>query len=230
MGHGGRDTYQDTISSILDQCPATFTNKVLHLKTRAGEESKAENIKSYCDEFGIRVIETIGSLVHHSQNMQNHSAEYFKDVFKAYSDIEIRKNKYSFWLEDDWIIKNKSVSVPSAIEESISFLDKNPDQLCVRFNSSDAFLREENDHIRNSDMIFTQSESYTRYGPTFTFQPNINRTSEIFAAWKAAQNYLSKLSVYHCELMSGDILKHFTNCKTPFSFFNPELIYSQHIG
>jgi hypothetical protein len=33
-------------------------------------------------------------------------------------------------------------------------------------------------------------------------------------------NYLDKLGSYHCELMSGDLLKPMSKVKTPFSFFN----------
>ena len=49
-------------------------------------------------------------------------------------------------------------------------------------------------------------------------------------AWKGAQRYLDKLGMVHCEIMSGQLLKQLSNSPTPFSFFNPNKIYSNHIG
>ncbi len=124
------------------------------------------------------------------------------------------------------------LELEGAFKKSINFLDGNPDQLCVRFNHGDGrgFADPEGDYLVENDFIFTQAINYTKYGPTFTFQPNINRTNEIFIAWKMAQEHLDKLGTYHCELMSGDLLKNMTNSKTPFSFFNPLKVYSKDIG
>ena len=47
---------------------------------------------------------------------------------------------------------------------------------------------------------------------------------------KQPRHHLDKLGSYHCELMSGDLLKAATNSKTPFSFFNTHKLYSNHIG
>tara|TARA_R110001592_G_scaffold168192_1_gene404062 strand:+ start:385 stop:1137 length:753 start_codon:yes stop_codon:yes gene_type:complete len=230
MGHGGEHTYSNVIESLFDQFdPRLFSNKILHLKTREGEESIADSIKSLCSNKNIRVIESKESIVHHSENHLSHSAGYFKDIYKAYSDLEVREQKYSLWLEDDWIIQSKT-PIRNLIEEALDFLDKNPNQLCVRFNRGDGFNEPDGDFHKETDNIFTQAINYTKYGPTFTFQPNISRTSEIFLAWKTAQNYLDKLGSYHCELMSGDLLKPMSNSNTPFSFFNPSKVYSEHIG
>ena len=231
MGHGGRYTYKECIRDLFGQFdPSLFSNKILHLKSRSKEEEKAEEIKNFCDKLDIRVIETKEDIVHHSQNHLSHSAGYFKDIYKAYSDLELRKQKYSFWLEDDWLLKTNSISLEDVFKDSLSFLDENPDQLCVRFNRGEEFGELEGEFLIENDNIFTQAINYTQYGPTFTCQPNISRTNEIFIAWKAAQNHLDKLGSYHCELMSGDLLKAATNSKTPFSFFNTHKLYSNHIG
>tara|TARA_R100000426_G_scaffold85374_1_gene65297 strand:- start:78 stop:836 length:759 start_codon:yes stop_codon:yes gene_type:complete len=238
MGHSGRHTYQDCINNLNSKIDLSiFSNKLLHLKSRDGEEHITDEIKSFCSHHNIRVIESKEDIVHHSENHLSHSAGYFKDIYTAYSDLEIRKQKYSLWLEDDWLFKTNDerwdwgeTSLESAIRESIKFLDNNPDQLCVRFNGAEKFCDPEGEFNKESENIFTQAINYTEYGPTFTFQPNISRTSEIFAAWKAGQNYLDRLGSYHCELMSGDLLKTLTNSDTPFSFFNPNKIYSYHIG
>ena len=230
MGHGGQHTYSDVIEDLFKKVdPNLFSNKVLHLKTRDEEESVADKIKSFCCVYGIRVIETKESIVHHSENHLSHSAGYFKDIYKAYSDQEVRKQKYSLWLEDDWLINSK-ISLNEVLEESLEFLDNNPDQLCVRFNRGKEYGPPDGDHNNETGDILTQAINYTQYGPTFTFQPNISRTNEIFIAWKAAQQYLVKLGSYHCELMSGDLLKPMSNSNTPFSFFNPKKLYSEHIG
>lgn len=230
MGHGTRHTYSKTINSILKQADKIITNRILHLKTLPDQEDKANEIKDFCAKNSIQVIETKAGLVHHSVNHQVHSAEYFKDIFKVYSDSKIRKEEFSLWLEDDWIIKENGKKFLDACNESLEFLKSNPDQLCVRFNSAADFLKCQQDHFIADNDIFTQGKQYTQWGPTFTFQPNISRTKEIYAAWKAAQKHLDMLGQYHCELMSGDILKNFSESDTPFSFYNPEKIYAEHIG
>tara|TARA_R110000751_G_scaffold264926_1_gene364035 strand:+ start:1261 stop:1953 length:693 start_codon:yes stop_codon:yes gene_type:complete len=230
MGHGGKHTYKECINRLFGQFdPCLFANKVLHLKSREEEEDVADEIKSFCSDFQIRVIESREDIVHHSENHAAHSAGYFKDIYKAYSDLEIRKQKYSLWLEDDWLFKS-GMCLEKAFKESLKFLDDNPDQLCVRFNGAKDFSDPEGEFLAENENIFTQAINYTQYGPTFTFQPNISRTNEIFIAWKEAQNYLDELGSYHCELMSGDLLKKTTNSKTPFSFFNTQRIYAEHIG
>jgi len=234
MGHSGRYTHEETIRSILSQgkglFDSQFSNKIVHLKTKPDQIEKAIEIKKFCDNVGFEVVETIANVVHHSENHQHHSAEYFKDIFKVYSIPKVRLQEYSLWLEDDWIIKENGKSFYDACMESIYFLDHNPDQLCVRFNSATDFLKCEQDHFVEDNDIFTQGKQYTQWGPTFTFQPNISRTKEIYAAWKAAQKHLDMLGQYHCELMSGDLLKNFSESETPFSFYNPEKIYAEHIG
>ena len=228
MGHGGRHTYKDSIVNLYDKIDSNlFANKILHLKTRDGEEIIADE---FCNSVDIRVIETKENIVYHAENHQVHSAGYFKDIYKAYSDLDIRKQKYSFWLEDDELLQVNKISLEDVFKKSIEFLDNNPDQLCVRLNRADEFQDDNSDYLVENENIFTQAINYTQYGPTFTFQPNVSRTSEIFLAWKTAQKYLDKLGSYHCELVSGEILKKMSNSNTPFSFFNPSKAYSKHIG
>jgi len=233
MGHGGKHTYQECIAKLFSNFnPQLFQNKVLHLKSRDGEEDVANEIKSFCSPLDIRVIESKEDIVHHSENHLSHSAGYFKDIYKAYSDLEVRKTKYSLWLEDDWLFEIQDSNLEDAFKESVDFLDNNPDQLCVRFNRGENFGEPDGSFLieNENENIFTQAINYTQYGPTFTFQPNISRTNEIFISWKMAQQYLDKLGSYHCELMSGDLLKNTTNSETPFSFYNTHKIYSNHIG
>tara|TARA_B100000953_G_C17996490_1_gene413744 strand:- start:327 stop:1058 length:732 start_codon:yes stop_codon:yes gene_type:complete len=239
-GHGdivSEYTYPQVIESLFDQVkPDVFQNRVLHLKSRAQEADKAEEIKKYCASQDIRVIETKGDLIHHSKNPLSHAAGYYKDIYKAYSDIKLRKTKYSLWLEDDFIFKCSDGSLHDSFVNSIDFLNENPDQMCVRYNQSnhDTVAAEDykkRGHTKVNENIFCQDTDYTEWGATFTFQPNINRTAEIFCAWKAGQAYLNNLHQIHCELLSGELLKHFTNNPTtPFNFYNPEKVYSEHIG
>jgi hypothetical protein len=232
MGHGGKHTYKEALESLFSQIDRdVFANRVLHLKVRGGEEEKAMEIEDFCEKNKIRVIRTDGDLVYHATNHQNHSSEYFKDIFKSYSDLQLRKTKYSLWFEDDSPLSLKGIELIDAFRESIEFLEENPDQLCVTFNRAEDFKKADGEHTITSKNIFTQCENYTKFGPVFNFQPNINRTSEIFLAWKNLQAYLDILGSYHCELMAGHILiDNFSNSDTPFSFFDPEKIYSEHIG
>ena len=132
MGHGGRHTYKDGITNLYDKIDSNlFANKILHLKTRDGEEIIADEIKEFCNSVDIRVIETRENIVYHAENHQVHSAGYFKDIYKAYSDLDIRKQKYSFWLEDDELLQVSKITLEDVFKKSIEFLDNNPDQLCV---------------------------------------------------------------------------------------------------
>ena len=231
MGHDGRHTYKETIENLFDGLDSDiFANKVLHLKTRQEEEEKSQEIKDFCDEKEIRVIETKEDFVHHSENHLSHSAGYFKDINKAFSDLEIRKQKYSFWLEDDWLLKSRVISLKSVFKQSIQFLEENPNSLCVRFNKGEKFTKASKNSIKENHNIYTQGLNYTKYGPTFTFQPTITKTTETFIAWQEGQRYLDILGKYHCEIVSGRLMKLTTNSETPFSFFNPNKIYSEHIG
>lgn len=229
MGHGGRHTYKHTIQSILDATGNFFRDRYLHLKVRPEEEHIVKEIADFCHRKYFRVLVSNAPLVHHSQNHAHHSSEYFKDIYKIYSHPTVRLSKYSFWLEDDWIIESK-VNIVELLTSAKDFLDSNPNQICVRFNPAESFYIESKDNFPNNQYISTQGLRYTHYGPTFTFQPNINRTNEIYAAWKSVQKNLDRLGSIHCELLSGEILKQFTESPTPFSFFNPELAYARHIG
>ncbi len=231
MGHGGRHTYQDCLHNLHSKTDLSiFSNKLLHLKSRDGEEHIADEIKSFCSYLDIRVIETKENIVHHSENHLTHSAGYFKDIFKSYSDPIIREQKYSFWLEDDELIQTNKITLEDAFKKSIDFLEDNPRQICVRFNRAEEFKDDDSPYLVEDDNILTQAINYTQYGPTFTFQPNISRTDQIFAAWKEAQKHLDKLGEVHCEILSGYLLKKITDCETPFSFFNPKKVYSKTIG
>jgi len=231
MGHAGRHTYKDCINNLYDKVDKNiFKNRLLHLKTREGEEKIAEEIKNFCKEKNIRVLETIENIVHHSENHLSHSAGYFKDIYKTYLDPEIKKEKYSFWVEDDELLQTSGIELSEAIKKSIDFLENNPDTICVRFNRAEDFGEPNSDFLIEDDYIFTQSIISTENGPTFTFQPNINRTEIIIDSWEEAQNHLDKLDVYHCEIVSGGILKKRTKSKTPFSFFNTNKAFSKTIG
>jgi hypothetical protein len=232
MGHGGEHTYKEALESLFSEIDRdVFVNRVLHLKVREGEEEKAMEIEDFCEKHKIRVIRTNGDLVYHATNHQNHSSEYFKDIFKSYSDLQLRKTKYSLWFEDDSPLFLKGTELIDAFRESIEFLEENPDQLCVTFNRSEDFKKPDGEYTTESGNIFTQTKNYTKYGPAFHFQPNINRTSEIFLAWKTMQAYLDQLGVYHCELLATRVLiEAFSNSDTPFSFFDPEKVYSKHLG
>ena len=236
-GHGNNSegyvsdyTYERTINSLFKQVnPDIFKNKLLHLKTRPEEEDVADKIKSFCESKNINVLETKAEVQHHSEDAQNHAAEYFKDVYKAFSQKEVRKQKYTLWLEDDYLLRSRVISLTNGIKQSIKFLDENPEKLCVRFNLGQDFHKPEK-FIKHCHNIYSQDLNYTQFGPTFTFQPNITRTNEAFITWKAAQNYLNKLDEIHCEIMSGHLFTQLTDTRYPFSFFNPKKIVPEHIG
>jgi hypothetical protein len=189
-------------------------------------------VANYSD-MGILSFISNGDLVHHSQNHSFWAKEYYKDVFRMVSETVIRKDKYFFWLEDDWILENKK-DLREIFEESLSFLESDPDTVCVRFIGESELGADKNgwhkDFFLCERDIYKQGPRYTKWGPVHSFQPSILRTEQVFGAWHLAIKNLHILDNEHCELVSGKLLNQFSTSNTPFSFYNKELIHSRHIG
>lgn len=232
QGHKGRDTYQETASSLFSKIDRSFFKGAFaHIKNT--DQKKCDEMVANYSDMGIRTFVSNGQLVHHSQNHAFWSKEYYKDVFRMVSESVIRKEKYFFWLEDDWVLRNKK-DLREIFEESLNFLEDDPDTICVRFLSESEVTDDRPDWFKDifheKGEIFKQGLKFTKWGPVHPFGPSILKTEQVFGAWNLVMRNMHILDYEHCELVATQILKQFSTSTTPFAFYNKDLIYSHHIG
>jgi len=235
MGHKGRMTHKETLRDLSSKISfARFDGGTFaHIKSM-DDRVKSEMIKDF-NEYGVKSIITPGNLVHHSQDHAAWSKEYYNDVFTMVSQDEIRRTKYFFWLEDDWVLRLKEIDLIAALNRGINFLDKNPNMICVRFLSESELVKDHpegffQDYERVDGDIFRQGLKWTKWGPTHPFGPSILRTEQVYGSWRLVIENPRLLDHEHCELVSGRALRLFTTDEKPFCFFDPEKVYAHHIG
>lgn len=231
-GHFGyKDCYKHTVERMEKEIPFfnSFT-KVAHIKysKKDGEDQLVE-METFLNNKGFVVEITKGEWGH---NNESHANGYYRDMLTTLSKTCLHKYPYVFVVEDDWQLSFNGL-FSSAVSEALSFLDKDLDALCVRVN------RDTHDDTHMADhtdfkLIFRQGEDYTPYGPTFTFQPTIVRLKEWYHSvrviCKAIDADPELFKKTHCELISGQVLKQFSDSDCPFYFFDPEVINAKHIG
>lgn len=225
-GHYGRkDIWRETIYHWYDVMP-TFEMypKFVHIKISDGEEKLGEEIKDQLEEIDFKVLTTQKDWKH---NDSSHAVGFYEDMLKLYSDTELHKYKYSILHEDDWLWKSSS-NLSYLLNLGRRFLDENLDALCVRVN--DERHKDKSKSFKASDKIYGQRVDYTPFGTTMTFQPTILRTLEWYHALRLINKNKEVLKQRHCELVSGDVMKNFSDSKTPFYFFDPDVLSAEHIG
>jgi hypothetical protein len=148
-----------------------------------------------------------------------------------YRDKNVLGCDYSFWVEDDWVIRLANGShyygyTREFLFEAMEILRHNPELLSVRFNNQPC----DEDKVIRKDGYLLQGENYTQWGPTFTFQPTVVRTRDMYIAYKLIEENQDKIGNLHIELQSGLGLKQLSLSKTPFAFFDYNEVKSVHIG
>lgn len=231
-GHFGyKDCYKHTVERMESEIPFfdEYT-KVANIKRSPsdGEEQFIE-MEAYLNEKGFSVTTVKGEWSH---NKSSHSNGYYRDMLNALSQTCLHKHRYVLLMEDDWLL-NFGGLFSRAATKAISFLDKDFKSLCVRINHNvhkDLSKAEESPY----NWIYRQNLDYTKYGPTFTFQPTIVRLKEWYHSVRLINKAIDMkpdlLDSYHCELISGDTLKQFSDSAVPFYFFDPNIINATHIG
>lgn len=230
-GHFGYKNCYKVTSRRLDEL-FTFKDKTVHIKIDPESDKNHQHFKMkdwFDKQESWNILSTRGDWSH---NDRSHAAEYYKDKLTCFSNLKVQSNKYTLFIEDDWIIHHGiGVNASELMEKAVSFLNTNQNKLCVRINNRDEIPC---DYIYETSEIWSQGEKYTSFGPTFTFQPTIVRTLE----WYHALRWINQMSdadpdlfaKYHCELISGDVMKKFSDDPLPFCFFNPEVVNAEHIG
>lgn len=220
-GHFGfKNSYEFVVDNLVGK--VGFGLKLAHIKFQEGEEDTLINMGDFLEKKGYAVLRTEGKWKH---NSISHAEEYFKDQLKLFS---AHAKPYSLLAEDDFVIKTSAKSIEFYLKHGVQFLEDNPQALCVRVNSEPD--RHLNGATKIDDLIYRQDEDRSKWGSTFTFQPTIVRTRDYLFALKLINQNLNLLETTHCELLSGYVFKQFSDDKSPFYFFDPDLIWCEHIG
>jgi hypothetical protein len=227
-GHFGyKDCYKHTVERMLKEIPLFDSYcKVAHIKysEEDGEDQLVE-METFLNKHGFNVLITKGDWSH---NKGSHAQEYYKDMLNVFCSTWVRSKKYTFVCEDDELLNFRG-SFCKSVAAAISFLEKDRNALCVKVNrDTETDLSKATEVFDN--LIYRQDKDYTPWGPTFTFQPTIVRSSEWMHSLRIINKNLHLLDRVHCELMSGEVFKEFSDYALPFFFFNPNKINTKHIG
>lgn len=237
-GHFGyTDCYKHTVNRLVEVFPHCWESltKVAHIKRSPDDSSEVFlEMFDFLKSNGFDVLVTNGDWGH---NKPSHAVGYYQDMKRTLGHAPLHKKRYVFACEDDWLL-NFKVNSTSSIMKAIEFMDTNLDVLCVRVNHDvHTDLSKTVGPIK--DLFYLQHLDYTPYGPTFTFQPTIVRLKEWYHSvrlilkkrdvWRKEFN-TEYFSYNHCELVSGETLKVFSDSELPFAFFDPNVIVAQHIG
>lgn len=220
-GHFGfKNSYEFVVDNLAGK--VGFGLKLAHIKYQEEEGDTLTNMECALEDKGYVVIRTEGEWKH---NSISHAQEYFKDQLRLFSS---HAKPYSLICEDDWIIKTSQKSIEHYFKYGIDFLEQYPQALCVRINA------EPDRHLKGStqitDLIYRQDEDRTIWGSTFTFQPTLVRTRDYLFALRIINQNLHLLERTHCEILSGEVFRQFSTDQSPFYFFDPGLIWCEHIG
>jgi hypothetical protein len=233
-GHFGRkDIYKYTVNSITKQLENDFDlKKFAHIKSSGcvvQQEKEAEKIAKDLRALDFTTAITAGNWSH---NDSSHATGYTEDIIRTFSEEAVLENQYSIWLEDDWILKGDPVKW---VNQSLDILKYHPEILAVRANHGTELPEGEGAwetfprRHKESD-ILRQGPNYTNWGPTFTFQPTVVRTRDVFQAYRIVRSNWEHFRNEHIELTSGIAMKVFSDSEMPFLFANPQICHSIHIG
>lgn len=229
-GHFGfKNSYKFTIENFFKEVTMFKRfKKSCHIKYSKEEILELDKIENWLAEKDFFVVKTEGEWKH-NDSLNSHAKEYYKDQLKMFTKEigEIPEKEFSLFCEDDYLIhSDKNLSF--YLKEGVDFLQKNPQALCVRINSEPNKKTEGATKI--NEFIYRQDEDYTPYGSTFTFQPTIVRTRDWWHSLRIINNNLHLLDSVHCEILSGQVFKQFSDDESPFYFFDPEVLWCEHIG
>jgi len=228
-GHFGyKDCYKKTIDRFEKVIGGDFFDsmyKLAHIKVSPQDEKLFLEMKEFLYvNYNFTVLHSVADWSH---NDVSHSVEYYKDKLKVYSHPKLHQTPFSIFFEDDWLL---SCYGSDLLKQGVEFLEENLDCLCVRINNNcekfEAFQYLDTDNPN----IKLQSLSSTKWGPTFTFQPTIVRTKEWYHALRWINKDQELIKRTHCELISGHVMKNFSDSNTPFAYFDNEFASVEHIG
>lgn len=225
-GHWGfKNSYKFTIENLEKNLGRSFYSIKKYCNIKRDLKEEAGIFLEMCDwlqKKGFIIYNTCGDWSH---NDSSHAVGYYKDMLSTFDLMP--HDKYTFVMEDDWLIHSGNF-FDLFLVQALKFLEKNKNALCVRINSEPD--KRKNGATEIHQGLYRQDESFTPYGSTFTFQPTIVRTRDWWHSLRIINQNLHLLATTHCELLSGYVFKQFSQDKSPFYFFDPDLVWCEHIG
>ena len=224
-GHFGfKNSYQFTVDSLMKNLGDDFFSlaKYCNVKREDGDGKVFSEMEDFLGKRGFIINQTFGDWSH---NNSSHAKEYYKDMLSVFN--KFYQKQFTFVGEDDYIIHSND-PFNYCVEVATKFLKENKNALCIRINSEPD--RRINGATKVAEGIYRQDEDFTKFGSTFTFQPCILRTRDWWHSLRIINNNLHLLDSVHCEILSGQVFKQFSDDKSPFYFFDPELVWCEHIG
>ena len=224
-GHFGfKNSYQFTIDSLMENLGDDFFSlaKYCNVKREDGDGKVFSEMEDFLSKRGFIINQTFGDWSH---NNASHAKEYYKDMLSVFN--KSYQKQFTFVGEDDYIIHSND-PFNYCVEVATKFLRENKNALCVRINSEPD--KRINGATKVREGIYRQDEDFTKFGSTFTFQPCILRTRDWWHSLRIINNNLHLLDSVHCEILSGQVFKQFSDDQSPFYFFDPELVWCEHIG
>ncbi len=221
-----KNSYQFTIDNLKKNLGEDFwrIKKYCNIK-RSNEENERDVFLEMCDFLKSKDFYALNTCGEWSHKDSSHAVGYYKDMLSVFNSIP--HTEFTFVEEDDWLIHSKD-PFNYCVEVAIKFLKENKNALCVRINSEPD--KRINGATKVREGIYRQDEDFTKFGSTFTFQPCILRTRDWWHSLRIINNNLHLLDSVHCEILSGQVFKQFSDDKSPFYFFDPELVWCEHIG
>lgn len=226
-GHfGQKDLFKFTVDRLEKKVPL-FSDfyKTAHIKVSRDECYLGVYMMDWLIEKGWVVKVTIGEWSH---NNKSHAEAYYADKLKVFSHPDLHKYKYTIFFEDDWLLNVDEKRTQILLDGALDFLNNETSALCVRINNEAEDVNPADIRVRN--FLYCQGLNRNQYGPTFTFQPTIVRTLEWYHALRLINKNIHQLEFTHCEILSGEAMKNFSDSQTPFCYFDPRLISVTHIG
>lgn len=222
-GHHGHHVYKTTIDDLKKQGVLDiFESKTVHIKRELGDEDVFHNMEKFFLNNNFTVLTTFGKWKHYDQS---HYIEHAKDIVTLLSNKNIQKSKYTFWLEDDFLLRSHNSDLLLKFKKAIDFLDENPNVFNVRF------LKNINDEtLLIKDIEY--GEIYT-HKDVYSFNPNLIRSRDLWMLARLFErNYFSNTSI-HIERFATESLRLLSDLNNPngiFSCFSLDVAQAIHIG
>lgn len=212
-----KEIYKTTISSLLKKT-SVFTDKIVHIKREKDDELVYHEMVKFFVDLNFDIIETFGEWKH---NDVSHFVEHAKDIVTLMRHKTVQKNKYVFWLEDDFIFESGD-PLDKIFKYIIQILDENPNKLNVRF------LRDGIDIPTLYPTLSYDNNKYFAHKDVFSFNPTVLRSRD---AWILSIHFIRAFNPQiHIERFATESLRPLSADIDPFLSLHTEFAKCIHIG
>lgn len=217
-----RNIYKSTVNDLFNQVGRNFfADNVVHIKRESGDDVTFNEMSEFFSSFGFTILTTFGSWKHYDQS---HYVEHAKDIITLMSHPLVQKNKYVFWLEDDFLLRTNDDNLLSAFKTATDTLENDPDILNVRFLKNVADTELLQFHQKLNDKVFLHNDVYS-------FNPNLIRSRDTWLLSRIfSRQYFRNLHI-HIERFATEVLKQIpSRTEGTFSAFDLNYAKACHIG